>query len=584
MRANCISLRGVRVHNLRNISVDIPHRKLVVITGVSGSGKSSLAFDTLYAEGQRRYVESFSAYARQFLERMDKPDVDTVAGMLPAIAIERKNPIQNRRSTVGTATEINDYLRLLFARVGRTFCPRCGREVAPDSVEKVVDQVFALPQGARFLVAFPLGPVAGFLPEEIAARLVQQGFVRIAIGGEVVDLTQRPKLARNALKDALVVVDRLSVKPDIRGRLADSVTTAFQNSGGQVVVRLIPVVHGRERLRHKADDLRFSNRFECASCPQEYPRPEPLLFSFNNPLGACPRCQGFGYTIEINMDAVLPDKSKTLGEGAVAPWNCGVYHWWLRELRDFAPKYRIRLDVPFKDLTQRERQLVVEGTSEMDGIRGFFRWLQERVYKMHVRVFLSRYRAYVPCAECGTTRLRRAGAQRPRGRDEHCAGLRPDRRRRAGVLRRPEARAARGRDRRPDAGGDPQAARLHGPRRARLPDARPHVAARSPGGEMQRVCLTTALGSSLVNTLYVLDEPTVGLHPRDTRRLIDILKRLRDIGNTLVVVEHDRADERASDLLIDLGPGAGEHGGRVVYRRPHRPHSRLRQLAHRGAT
>ncbi|MBM4081561.1 MAG: excinuclease ABC subunit A, partial [Planctomycetes bacterium] len=394
---HCITLRGVRVHNLRNLTLDIPHRRLVVITGVSGSGKSSLAFDTLYAEGQRRYVESFSAYARQFLERMDKPDVDHVAGILPAVAIERKNPIQNRRSTVGTATEINDFLRLLFARIGRTHCERCGREVAADTVDKVVDRVLALPEGTRFVVAFPLGKVEG-AAEDTLLRLTQQGFVRLLLGSEVVDISQKSRPPRKALAKALVVVDRLTVKPDIRDRLADSVATAFQNGSGQVIIRVAqassPDSRGKDAC---ATSLRFSTHFQCSHCDLEYAKPEPLLFSFNNPLGACPVCQGFGHTIELDMDAVIPDKSRTLEEGAVAPWNCGVFKWWLNELRQFAPRYRIRLDAPFRDLSERERKLVVEGTSEMDGIRGFMRWLEDRKYKMHIRVFLSRYRGYVPC-------------------------------------------------------------------------------------------------------------------------------------------------------------------------------------------
>ncbi len=564
-----IVLRGVRVHNLRNINVKIPHRKLVIITGVSGSGKSSLAFDTLYAEGQRRYVESFSAYARQFLERMDKPDVDFVEGMLPAIAIERKNPIQNRRSTVGTVTEINDYLRLLFARAGRTFCERCKRPVKADSAQRIVDQVLALPEGARFAVAFPFD-TAGLGLEEALSRLAQEGFVRLMVGDEFVELARKPRLSRDALKSALVVVDRLVVGKGIRDRLADSVETALRSGGGRIVIRLVGP---------PSRDLRFSDRFECAPCGIEYARPEPLLFSFNSPLGACPRCQGFGHTIEMDMDAVIPDKSKTLDEGAVAPWTCGVYQWWLKELRRFASRYRIRLDVPFKDLSARARRLVIAGTPEMDGVRGFFRWLEERKYKMHVRVFLSRYRAYVPCAECGTRRLKQAALNvRVGGRDiaQVCALTAEDALRFFESLKldAPDVGGAPDVGRAPEAGAAPL---LLNEIRKRL-DYMVRVGAgyltldrmcrTLSGGEMQRVCLTTALGSSLVNTLYVLDEPTIGLHPRDTGRLIDSLKRLRDLGNTVVVVEHDREMMKSGDMLIDLGPGAGERGGRVVYSGP----------------
>jgi excinuclease ABC subunit A len=551
---NAIRARGVRVHNLRSIDVDVPRGKYVVVTGVSGSGKSSLALDTLYAEGQRRYVESFSAYARQFLERMDKPDVDRIENIPPAIAIEQKNPVKNRRSTVGTATELNDYLRLLWARVGHVFCPQCGHEIQAHTVARAADEVLSLPQGTRFIVAFPIQVSERLDDREQADRIREMGFVRLLVDGQLVDITSEndvPALGNAAVE---VVADRLIAKPDARARTAEAVETCYRLGRGRCRVHLLD-----------GPTLEFSDQLRCSRCNREMPAPTPQLFSFNSPLGACENCSGYGATIAISRQRVVPDPGRSLREGAVAPWNTDSTRECLEQLLEGAPRAGIPVDVPWSELTERQQEAVFNGTEHFYGVLDFFNWLESRKYKLHVRVLLSRYRSYVTCPRCDGTRLKE------------------------------QARAVKvcGKSIAEVSSMTIEQARTFFEQGVRLSDYEQNVASlllaevrnrlrcldqiglgyltldrhtrTLSGGEMQRVNLTTSLGSALVNTLYILDEPSVGLHARDADRLIRILRSLRDCGNTVLVVEHDRQIIEAADHVLDLGPGAGERGGSLVY-------------------
>ena len=428
MAHDWIAVRGARVHNLKNIDVDLPRDRLVVITGLSGSGKSSLAFDTIYAEGQRRYVESLSAYARQFLERMEKPDVDRIEGIAPSIAIRQKNSVRNPRSTVGTMTEIHDYMRLLYARVGRTFCRQCGQEVTRETAEVVARRLGELPGGSRTLIGFeipvvvmPADPAADAadagedLPEkderasdpvvETLNTLRRRGFGRLLMDGRAVpfeDIDQASLRGRTTLE---VVVDRVKIEGDLRSRLTDSIETSYREGGGAAFAILLPDTALPSDTAPRR--LVFSERFECRTCAITYEQPQPRLFSFNNPFGACPTCHGFGNIIELDMDLVVPDPSKSINQGAIEPWSKPHYRSQLAELKRSARKSGTRLDVPWVDLTDEERTFVVEGNEDYDGIRGFFRWLERKKYKVHVRVFLSRYRGYLSCPDCGGARLRR---------------------------------------------------------------------------------------------------------------------------------------------------------------------------------
>ena len=549
--ASDIVLRGVRVHNLKGIDVTIPTRRLVVVTGVSGSGKSSLAFDTLYAEGQRRYVESLSSYARQFLERMEKPEVDEVDGICPAIAIRQRTLSRSPRSTVATATEIHDHLRLLFARAGRTVCEGCGEEVRRDSPTIVAERLLTEGEGTRVLVAFaPLEP-----PQAGALRaLRKRGYTRLLAGEEVVEIGDEAEPA--APPGARVLVDRIVLREGERGRLVDSLETALREGGGVAEA----VVPGRPPLR-------VSEHFDCVRCGRTFVEPEPRLFSFNNPFGACPACHGFGNLIEVDLDLVVPDKRRSLSEGAVEPWNKPHYRSAITELRRFARRRGIPLDVPWSFLDEGHRRLVLEGDEEFPGVLGFFRWLEGRKYRVQVRAFLARYRGYQECPACGGSRLRPEALRVRLGgssiRDVAALSVGAARRFLRGLSLSPLDQAVAGRvlhevDRRlsflEDVGLDYLSL--------------DRASASLSGGESQRIALAAALGTGLVGTLYVLDEPSVGLHPRDTERLIGILKALRDQGNTVVVVEHDPAIVGAADHVIDLGPGAGEQGGRVVYQGP----------------
>ena len=552
-----IVLRGVRVHNLKGIDVTIPTRKLVVITGVSGSGKSSLAFDTLYAEGQRRYVESLSSYARTFLERLEKPHVDEVLGICPAIAIRQRTLSRSPRSTVATATEIHDHLRLLFARAASVVCEGCGLAVRRDSATLAADRLLQGPEGGRILIGFrppERAPGAGPLAPEALADLRKRGFTRLLVGGEAVetaDLGESPLAA-----DALVLVDRLMVRESERSRIVESLETALREGGGRAVVE-----------RPGSEPQRVSERFECARCARPAVEPQPRLFSFNNPFGACPACHGFGNLIEVDLDLVVPDKHKSLGTGAIEPWNKPHYRAVQAQLRRFARRRGIPLDVPWSFLDEAHRRLVLEGDEDFTGVLGFFRWLEGRKYRVQVRAFLARYRGYQECPACGGARLRPEALRVRLGglsiRDVGAMPVSAARRFLAGLRLTEPERVIAGRvlqevDRRlrflEDVGLDYLSL--------------DRASATLSGGESQRIALAAALGTGLVGTLFVLDEPSVGLHPRDTDRLIGILRALRDQGNTVVVVEHDTALVEAADHVIDLGPGAGDQGGRVVYQGP----------------
>jgi excinuclease ABC subunit A len=552
--STAIVARGVRVHNLKGIDLSIPTGQLVVLTGVSGSGKSSLAFDTLYAEGQRRYVQSLSAYARQFLERMQRPDVDSLDGICPAIAIRQRIPSRNPRSTVATATEVHDHLRVLFARAGRTVCEGCGTEVSKDTPGSAAERLLGFAEGTRLLVGFPLA-VGGTPVADLFERLRKRGFSRLMVGEEAVTIGDEGTPSAEPLT---VLVDRVIVRPDAFSRLTGSVEMAFAEGGGVAHVR---VVGGPE--------LRFSERFDCARCGTAFEEPQPRLFSFNNPYGACPTCHGFGNLIEVDQSLVIPDRQRSLSEGAIAPWNKPHYRPLTSELRRFARRRGIPMDVAWADLGEDQRRLVLEGDEEFPGVVGFFRSLEAKKYKVQVRVFLSRYRGYLECPACRGSRLRPEALRvRVGGKniDELCA------------LPVREARAFL-ESVQLDATETVVADSVLGEVRRRLrvlaEVGLDYLTLDRPfgtlsGGEAQRIALAAALGTGLVGTLYVLDEPSVGLHPRDTERLVHILKALRDQSNTVVVVEHDRSVMAQADHIIDLGPGAGEQGGRVVFQGSHR--------------
>jgi excinuclease ABC subunit A len=575
-----ISIRGARVHNLKNISLEVPHNAITVVTGVSGSGKSSLAFDTIYAEGQRRYVESLSAYARQFLERMEKPDVDEISGIAPAVAIRQKNSTRNPRSTVATATEIYDYLRLLFARCGQTFCIKCGALVRRDNPDEIADKILSLAPGRRFYVLYELRIAAGqptgarrsgkkkpVAPSQEALRaalseIQKRGFNRLYQDGRLHEFSSPETLLDvDFARPVYVVVDRLAVSPESRARLVDSIEICYREAGGEAILEFVPDAAG-----NTAERLVFNERFECKNDGTLYQEPEPRLFSFNNPYGACPRCQGFGNTIDFDLNLVVPDASKSLDEGAVEPWTKPRYKAWLQELKKFARSQDIPANVAWRHLTADQRKLILEGDpkSDFEGVKGFFNWLERKKYKLHVRVFLSRYRGYATCPDCSGTRLRaEARAVRVAGRSitEICTLTVKEARAFFAGLQLTEAQ-------------NKIADKILEEIRSRLQFldevgldylSLDRLTSTLSGGESQRIQLATSLGSHLVGALYVLDEPSIGLHPRDTQRLIDILKSLRDLGNTVLVVEHDPDTIQAADHIIDLGPGAGELGGKLLF-------------------
>lgn len=559
---DAILVRGAKQHNLKNVDVSIPRRAITVVTGPSGSGKSSLAFDTVYAEGQRRYVESLSAYARQFLERMEKPDVESVQGISPAVAIEQKNPSKSSRSTVGTATEVYDYLRLLWARVGRTYCPVCGRELTPDTVESVAQRIEAMEAGARLIVAFPLRASAKVRSAVIEENLRAQGFVRIALtSGEVLhldDLAGR-NIDLASESEVRVVVDRVISGRTERSRLTEAIGAAFRHGDGDCVL-----IHadGLGRV------LRFSERFECPDDGSVAPRPTPQLFSFNNPRGACETCNGFGAVLEYDVKLIIPDGSRSLRDGAIDPWTKPRYDKKRDALRDFARTEGIPYDTPWKQLSGAQQELLLNKTGRgYKGIFPFLRDLEPKKYKQYIRIFLRQYQTAMECTTCRGRRLA------PDALNVRIATL---------TIADAAAMTL-----------DALSVWLRAlPLTAQEREVASHILREAhdrvdflcevgltyltlsrptrtlSGGEAQRIALANSLGSRLVDTLYVLDEPSIGLHARDLDRLLTIIRRLRDAGNTVLMVEHDLDAIRASDHMIEIGPGSGEHGGRVVFEGP----------------
>jgi len=605
--SDAIIIRGARTHNLKNIDCEIPHGKLTVVSGVSGSGKSSLAFDTIYAEGQRRYVESLSAYARQFLERIEKPDVDLIDGLAPAIAIRQKNSTRNPRSTVATATEIYDYMRLLWARCGTVHCTVCGGIVRRDTVDEIASGILALAEGTRLYALFPVQPqtstpsqpasdteaeakparrtrkaaikaaepAKGGLSDALRERLAdlrKRGFNRLYQNGNIYEFsTPESLLEIDFALPVFVLVDRIVVASDNRARIVDAAEIGYRESGEvlfEVVGRDGAGAQADAGSAQNAERLRFSGAFECKTCHRQYREPEPSLFSFNNPYGACPRCQGFGNTIDFDLDLIIPDKSKTLDEGAIDPWNRPKYRSYLTELRRAARQNGIPLDLAWWDLTAEQQAFVLDGKGSFPGVHGFFSLLERKKYKLHVRVMLSKYRGYALCPECRGQRLRaearavRIGDGYGEGRNIcEAASLT------IGAAHRFFSKLTLTPMQEEIAGSILEEIR----QRLTFLDAvgldyltLDRLASTLSGGESQRIQLATSLGSRLVGALYVLDEPSIGLHPRDTSRLIHILDDLRDLGNTILVVEHDPDVLRSADYLLDLGPGAGEFGGKVL--------------------
>ncbi len=608
---DAIIIRGARTHNLKNISCEIPHGKLTVVSGVSGSGKSSLAFDTIYAEGQRRYVESLSSYARQFLERIEKPDVDVIDGLAPAIAIKQKNTTRNPRSTVATATEIYDYLRLLYARCGTVYCVFCDGLVKRDSMDEIAEATLALGEGTRLNVLFPVasstpGPEADAKATAKPAKTATRASVKgkpVVSGGDSPHtetlkarlselrasgfnrLYQRDRIFEFSTPESLldldftlpvfVLLDRIVVSAENRARIVDAAEIAYRE-GGEVVfeevphptdhpesTRLsagtpVPRDQAAERKRH-----RFSGAYECKSCHRPGREPEPRLFSFNNPFGACPRCQGFGNTVDFDLNLVIPDKGLSLSEGAIDPWERPKYRPWFSDLRKQAAELGIPMDVPWREMPEQARETVLRGKGSFAGVFGFFAQMERKKYKLHVRVMLSKYRGYAECPDCRGQRLRaEARSVRINGKNicQVTAMTIAQAKEFFGGLRLTATQEE-----------------IAGPildevrQRLNFLDAvgleyltLDRLASTLSGGEAQRIQLATSLGSRLVGALYVLDEPSIGLHTRDTARLIRILEELRDLGNTIIVVEHDADVLRAADHLLDLGPGAGEHGGKIL--------------------
>jgi excinuclease ABC subunit A len=555
--ASAIVIRGARVHNLKNIDLELPHDRLTVVTGLSGSGKSSLVFDTVYAEGQRRYVESLSAYARQFLERMEKPDVDEILGIAPPVAIRQKNQTRNPRSTVGTATELYDFLRLLYARAGRTYCPNDGTRIEKDTVDQVAETMQQQPDGSRWYALFPVSTATHTNARDDAAtlrdhlfELRKKGFNRLFQAGQTFEFsTPESLLDIDFSKPLYALVDRLVIRGDIHQRIVDTVEICYREAGE---VFFEEAGSAEPRLLH------FSERFACKVCGYSVSPPEPSLFSFNNPMGACPKCQGFGNTIDYDIDLIVPDPTLTLEQGAVDPWTKPQYSWYYEE--DFQPraKSKVRLNVPWMDLRDDEKQFVRKH------IDRFFTEVERKKYKVHVRVFMSRYRAYTECPACRGARLRPEALLVRLGEYN--------------IAQVSKMNIAQSREFFEMLELSPEesevADRVLVEIRQRLKFLHDvgleyltldRLSATLSGGEAQRIQLATCLGSRLVGATYVLDEPSIGLHSRDTARLISILEELRNLGNTIIVVEHDPDVMMSADHIIDMGPGAGENGGRVIF-------------------
>ncbi len=590
----CIEIRGARQNNLKGIDVDLPLGKLTVVTGPSGSGKSSLAFETIYAEGQRRYVETFSPYMRQFLDRMDKPRVDEIRGIPPAIAIEQSNPVKSSRSTVGTMTEINDYLKLLWPRVARAFCPSCGREIRPETARSIADQVLRDCGGGNILVTFWVSVPAKTEPRAFFEFLQQQGYLRIWIDNAIVRVDVDPKIKRLGAR-VQVIQDRIAINPQNRTRLVEAIETALRFGKGKINV--VPISETGKRkpeskeekenilsaISNPKSEMPFSTGWHCAHCDLDIRPPTPGLFSFNNPLGACPECRGFGRTIAIDLNKAIPDSSLTIKGGVVRVFRGAEFGESQKDLLRACAREEIDINIPFEELPKADQDFVINGEKrsgdytdddyENDrwyGVRGFFRWLESKTYKMHVRVLLSRYRAYTTCPSCNGGRFQLEALNYKMSAKSAMLAL-PQ----LAALSISQARDFLGNiDISPN---DSTAKMLRSEICARLNylsevgvgyltlDRSTRTLS---GGEVQRVNLTTCLGASLVNALFVMDEPSVGLHPRDIGRLVGVMDNLRDKGNTLLVVEHEEQIIRAADNLIDVGPGRGERGGELIWNGP----------------
>jgi excinuclease ABC subunit A len=555
MPPRTISIRGARTHNLKNVNVDIPQRQLTVLTGPSGSGKSSLAFNTLYAEGQRRFVESMSTYVRQFLERIDRPDVDDIDGILPAIAIEQKNSVKNARSTVATATELADHIRLFMTYCGETFCPDCQVKVRKESPESITTEIAGAVTGKRVVVLAPIFFTAENRPI-VLEQLLKGGFYRAWINGAIADLKEIDTSGVTSLE---IVINRLKIDDERRGQLAEAIEQAFEVSKGTVNIL--------EESESGWISHRFTSRFACNKCGTEFIEPTPQLFSFNSPLGACTNCQGYGRIIGIDLDKVIPNRSLRLDEKPISPWNSPGYEDCYDDLAKGAKKYGLPLDKPIDRFTPAEWELLYSGRSKWYGIKGFFEWLETKKYKIHVRVKLAKYRSYEPCPACKGSRLKSA-AQYITFRDRTVSDLfamdvktarhfweylpmTKTEEQTAGHLRREILNRLVYLD-------EVGLSYLTLDRQTRT----------LSGGESQRINLSAALGSSLTETMYVIDEPTVGLHARDSERLLAVLRRLRNAGNTVIVVEHDPTIIGGADHIVELGPGAGEYGGRILFSGP----------------
>ena len=571
MTDSTIRLRGVAVNNLRHVDLDLPHRRLIAFCGVSGSGKTSLALDTLYAEGQRRYIESFSTYTRQFLQQLDKPEAESIEGIPPSIAVTRKSVGRSSRATVGSATQINEHLQLLFSRIGEVVCYGCGKQVTQDSAESAAEHVAKLAEGTRLMVGFPSQRGMQRTDEVWLADLRALGYRRCVLQNQTVDLESAAKDVLADLEQIDVVLDRLTVSQESLGRLRDSLESALEAGRGACVVwaasREEDDTKGTVEIDGRAwQQQRFSQSFRCDACGIDYPTPEPQLLSYNNPLGACPTCEGFGNVIAVDMDRVVPDAEKSLREGAIAPWNTPAYAHELKELLALADDFGLPVDVPYQDLTPEQQQLVREGVPEREfgGLNGFFKWLERRKYKMHLRVFLSRWRSYYPCDDCQGARLKpEALAVRIGGlsvADLSALKIRDA----LSWLAKVELTAWQR-----EVGRlllEQVVSRLEYLDQVGVG----HLSLERPlrtlsGGEAQRVSLTSALGSNLMGMLYVLDEPCAGLHPADMPQLVRTIRGLRDRGNTVAVIEHDPLLIRAADEVVEIGPGAGEFGGKVVF-------------------
>jgi excinuclease ABC subunit A len=552
-----LRIEGARQNNLKNVSLDIPHDRVTVVTGVSGSGKSSLAFDTIFAEGQWRYIESLSAYARMFLERLDRPDVDRIEHIRPAIALEQKNPVRTARSTVGTATELHDYLRLLFAKVGRVHCPTCGSEARSDSAERVADELIRDRPSARALVCFPLPAAPRPDARAFLATLVQRGFARIKVGDLVLDLAEAqvpgfslPPLDGQPLQ---VVLDRVTFSPEGRRRITESIETALVEGEGRAMVDV---------MGHA--EVHVSREFRCPRCDVALARPQPVLFSFNHPLGACPECKGFGNILRYDETLVIPDPSRSLGEGAVEPWSHPSGRWYQKQLMKAAKKRGVDVTRPYAELDQKDREWIYEGGDGLTGIQGFFEEVESYRYKLHVRVFLSRYRSQWPCPRCSGARLKPealsvtvGGATIADWNGKTVEDLNTF----LGGLSFSPWEEAVGRE-----ALKLLRAKLSFLQRVGLGYLTLGRQTRTlSGGEAQRINLANQLGAQLVGTLYVLDEPSIGLHARDTERLAELCRELAQVGNTVIIVEHDRSFIESADYLIEMGPGSGERGGTVVF-------------------